>query len=52
MYSMEYLKEFAKVFSKLGDTVDVRFSTDMPAEFVCEEDELSVKYILAPRIEA
>ncbi|MHC1625203.1 MAG: hypothetical protein ACXQS2_04325 [Methermicoccaceae archaeon] len=51
MYSVDYLAEFAKVFQMCGDTVKVKFSTDHPAEFSCEGEKLSVKYIIAPKIE-
>jgi len=52
MYAVDYLREFAKIFAKCGDTVGVRFSTNYPAEFSYEGDDVRIAYILAPRFEA
>jgi len=47
-YSVEYLKCIAK---GLGNNVRIELSDDYPAIFTAEEDGITIKYILAPRIE-
>ncbi|MGA9086533.1 MAG: hypothetical protein WB284_07470, partial [Methanoregula sp.] len=51
LYSIDYLKDIAKALA--GASVTVQFDTDFPITLSAElAHGLSVKYLLAPRIEA
>lgn len=49
-YSLEYLQKFMKA-SKLADKVFVNFSTDHPLKVEFKNDNFSLAFVLAPRVE-
>jgi proliferating cell nuclear antigen len=49
-YSLEYLQKFMKA-GKLVDKVFINFSTDTPLKLEFKNDEFSLSFVLAPRVE-
>lgn len=49
IYNLEYLRDIATDM-RVADTCEVRFSRDYPCEIVYERDDVSVRFVIAPRI--
>ncbi|HOX36266.1 MAG TPA: DNA polymerase sliding clamp [Methanoregulaceae archaeon] len=52
LFSLDYLKDLAKVLKSASGDITVSVGTDHPIRFACTVEGIAVEYLLAPRIDA